>query len=163
MLSVVGLQILTAISAVDELNYPEKAETYYIVNAPYIFSACWKVVKPLLQERTRKKVHVLSGRGKDELLKIMDHLSIPHFCRREGSSKASLSSVDDCFSLDHPFHQELYHYIEQQALNQELIKQGSLHVDIPDQDPDDAMIVEVIQAEFHKLGEQNGSADGDHK
>ncbi|KAM3212606.1 hypothetical protein ACQJBY_065580 [Aegilops geniculata] len=157
------LKILTAISAVDELNYPEKAETYYIVNTPYIFSACWKVVKPLLQERTRKKVHVLSGRGKDELLKIMDHSSIPHFCRREGPSKASLSSVDDCFSLDHPFHQELYHYIEQQALNQELIKQGSLHVDIPDQDPDDAMIVEVIQAEFHKLGEQNGSADGDHK
>uniref|UniRef100_A0A453SFS7 CRAL-TRIO domain-containing protein n=1 Tax=Aegilops tauschii subsp. strangulata TaxID=200361 RepID=A0A453SFS7_AEGTS len=37
------LKILTAISAVDELNYPEKAETYYIVNAPYIFSACWKV------------------------------------------------------------------------------------------------------------------------
>lgn len=157
------LKILTAISAVDELNYPEKAETYYIVNTPYIFSACWKVVKPLLQERTRKKVHVLSGRGKDELLKIMDHSSIPHFCRREGSSKVPLSSVDDCFSLDHPFHQELYHYIEQQALNQELIKQGSLHVDIPDQDPDDAMIVEVIQAEFHKLGEQNGSADGDHK
>lgn len=157
------LKILTAISAVDELNYPEKAETYYIVNTPYIFSACWKVVKPLLQERTRKKVHVLSGRGKDELLKIMDHSSIPHFCRREGSSKASLSSIDDCFSLDHPFHQELYHYIEQQALNQELIKQGSLHVDIPDQDPDDAMIVEVIQAEFHKLGEQNGSADGDQK
>ena len=46
MLSVVGLQILTAISAVDELNYPEKAETYYIVNAPYIFSACWKVLMP---------------------------------------------------------------------------------------------------------------------
>ena len=34
---------MTAISTVDDLNYPEKAETYYIVNAPYIFSACWKV------------------------------------------------------------------------------------------------------------------------
>jgi hypothetical protein len=43
MLPVVALQILTAISAVDDLNYPEKAESYYIVNAPYIFSACWKV------------------------------------------------------------------------------------------------------------------------
>jgi hypothetical protein len=38
-----GLQIVTAISTVDDLNYPEKTETYYIVNAPYIFSACWKV------------------------------------------------------------------------------------------------------------------------
>ena len=29
-----------------------------------------QVVKPLLQERTRKKVHVLSGCGRDELLKV---------------------------------------------------------------------------------------------
>ncbi|KAM0919106.1 hypothetical protein ACQ4PT_008496 [Festuca glaucescens] len=130
------LKILTAISAVDDLNYPEKAESYYIVNAPYIFSACWK---------------------------IMDHFSIPHFCRREGSSKSSLSGVNDCFSLDHPFYQELYRYIEQQALTQELVKQCSLHVDIPDQDPEDVKIVEAIEAEFHKLGEQNGSANVDNK
>jgi hypothetical protein len=38
-----------------------------------------------------------------------------------------------------------------------------LHVDIPDQDPEDAKIVEAIEAEFHKLGEQNGSANGDNK
>uniref|UniRef100_I1Q3I5 CRAL-TRIO domain-containing protein n=1 Tax=Oryza glaberrima TaxID=4538 RepID=I1Q3I5_ORYGL len=147
------MKILTAISTVDDLNYPEKAETYYIVNAPYIFSACWKVVKPLLQERTRKKVHVLHGCGRDELLKR----------EGSGSSKNSSNDVNNCFSLDHPFHQELYHYIEEQALNQELIKQGSLHVNIPDQDPEDAKIVEVIEAEFHKLGEQNGSVNGEHK
>lgn len=32
-------------STIDDLNYPEKTDTYYIVNAPYIFSACWKVGK----------------------------------------------------------------------------------------------------------------------
>lgn len=37
------MQLLTVISTIDDLNYPEKTETYYIVNAPYIFSACWKV------------------------------------------------------------------------------------------------------------------------
>ncbi|XP_066324170.1 phosphatidylinositol/phosphatidylcholine transfer protein SFH2-like [Miscanthus floridulus] len=77
--------ILTSISTVDDLNYPEKTETYYVVNVPYIFSACWKVVKPLLQERTKKKVKVLTGCGRDEPLKIMDYSSLPHFCRREGS------------------------------------------------------------------------------
>ncbi|CAL5042019.1 unnamed protein product [Urochloa decumbens] len=155
------MKIVTAISTVDDLNYPEKTETYYIVNAPYIFSACWKVVKPLLQERTRKKVHVLRGCGKDELLKIMDYSSLPHFCRREGSgaSKHSSSDPDDCFSLDHPFHQELYNFIQEQALNMELIKQGSMHVNIPDQDPEDAKIVGVIEAEFHKLSVQNGSTN----
>ena len=89
------LQLLTAISTIDDLNYPEKTDTYYIVNAPYIFSACWKVcvntllwkkftsfatkclmlncwqvVKPLLQERTRRKIQVLQGCGRDELLKV---------------------------------------------------------------------------------------------
>ena len=37
------MQMLSTITAVDDLNYPEKTETYYIVNAPYVFSACWKV------------------------------------------------------------------------------------------------------------------------
>ncbi|CAN6220848.1 unnamed protein product, partial [Urochloa humidicola] len=159
------MKIVTAISTVDDLNYPEKTETYYIVNAPYIFSACWKVVKPLLQERTRKKVHVLRGCGKDELLKIMDYSSLPHFCRREGSgaSKHSSNDPDDCFSLDHPFHQELYSFIQEQALNMELIKQGSMHVNIPEQDPEDAKIVGVIEAEFHKLTVQNGSTNGADK
>ena len=37
------MQLLTIISSIDDLNYPEKTNTYYIANAPYIFSACWKV------------------------------------------------------------------------------------------------------------------------
>jgi hypothetical protein len=37
-----------------------------------------------------------------------------------------------------------------------------LHVSIPEPDPDDAKIVEVIEAEFHKMGGQNGSTNG-HK
>ncbi|KAJ9672433.1 hypothetical protein PVL29_025875 [Vitis rotundifolia] len=64
------IKLLTVISTIDDLNYPEKTDTYYIVNVPYIFSACWKVVKPLLQERTRRKVQVLQGCGRDELLKV---------------------------------------------------------------------------------------------
>ncbi|BAF08133.1 phosphatidylinositol/phosphatidylcholine transfer protein SFH2 isoform X1 [Oryza sativa Japonica Group] len=158
------MKMLTSISTVDDLNYPEKTETYYVVNVPYIFSACWKVVKPLLQERTKKKVKVLHGCGRDELLKIMDYSSLPHFCRREGSgsSKHSSTDADDCYSLDHPFHKELYGHIEELASCKELIKMGSLHVSIPEPDPDDAKIVEVIQAEFQKIGEQNGSANG-HK
>ncbi|OMO76986.1 hypothetical protein CCACVL1_15245 [Corchorus capsularis] len=68
------IKLLTIISTIDDLNYPEKTNTYYIVNAPYIFSACWKVVKPLLQERTRKKIQVLPGCGRDELLKLYNYI-----------------------------------------------------------------------------------------
>lgn len=154
------IKLLTTISTVDDLNYPEKTETYYIVNAPYIFSACWKVVKPLLQERTRKKVQVLQGCGRDELLKVMDYASLPHFCRRSGSGSARHSSldIDNCFSLDHPFHQKLYSYIKHQSSSHEFmapIKQGSFHVSVPEPDPEGTKIAETIESELHRIGEQN--------
>ncbi|XP_073004477.1 phosphatidylinositol/phosphatidylcholine transfer protein SFH9-like isoform X1 [Typha latifolia] len=156
------LKLLTAIATVDDLNYPEKTQTYYIVNVPYIFSACWKVVKPLLQERTRRKVQVLQGCGRDELLKVMDYASLPHFCKREGSGSSRYSSdeTDDCYSLDHPFHQQLYNYIKQQASDQEfgLLKQGSFHVDVPQQDLEESKIVKKIESELHKIGDRNGLA-----
>lgn len=154
------LKLLTTMSTIDDLNYPEKTEIYYIVNAPYIFSACWKVVKPLLQERTRKKIQVLQGCGRDELLKIMDYSSLPHFCRKEGSgSSKNTEDGSNCFSPDHAFHQQLYSYIKQQA---ELldsispIKQGSVHVGFPDPDPEDAKIARTIESEFHRLRNLNG-------
>ncbi|XP_047946854.1 SEC14 cytosolic factor isoform X1 [Salvia hispanica] len=154
------LKLLSAISTIDDLNYPEKTETYYIVNAPYIFSACWKVVKPLLRERTRKKVQVLSGCGRDELLKIMDYESLPQFCRKEGSgSSRGNGKVSDCFSLDHPFHQQLYNYVKEQAARVGLttpVRHGSFHVDCPEPDPADVKIAETIECEFQRLGNQNG-------
>ncbi|KAL0915500.1 hypothetical protein M5K25_015923 [Dendrobium thyrsiflorum] len=157
------IKLMTIISTIDDLNYPEKTDTYYIVNAPYVFSSCWKVVKPLLQERTRKKVQVLQGCGRDELLKIMDYSSLPHFCRREGSGSSRYSSSpgsDNCFSLDHPFHQQLYNYIKQQArghIPPQPTKQGSFHVSLPDPDPEGVKIAETIESQLIKLEDQKTS------
>uniref|UniRef100_A0A0E0LYY8 CRAL-TRIO domain-containing protein n=1 Tax=Oryza punctata TaxID=4537 RepID=A0A0E0LYY8_ORYPU len=154
------IKMLSTITAIDDLNYPEKTETYFIVNAPYVFSACWKVVKPLLQERTKKKIKVLYGSGRDELLKVMDYETLPNFCKREGSGSSNDSSDGvDCYSYDHPFHQELYNYIKQQALNEDFIgpiKQGSMHVDVPTPDLEEAKIVETIESELHKFRGANG-------
>ncbi|KAG8056327.1 hypothetical protein GUJ93_ZPchr0002g24142 [Zizania palustris] len=154
------IKMLSTITAIDDLNYPEKTETYYIVNAPYVFSACWKVVKPLLQERTKKKINVLCGSGRDELLKVMDYESLPHFCKREGSGSSSDSSDGvDCYSYDHPFHQQLYNYIKLQALNQDSlgpIRQGSLHVDVPTPELEEAKIRETIESELHNMIGANG-------
>ncbi|CAA7407152.1 unnamed protein product [Spirodela intermedia] len=160
------IKLLTIISTVDDLNYPEKTDTYYIVNAPYIFSACWKVVKPLLQERTRKKIQVLPGCGQEELLKVMDSSSLPHFCRREGSGSSRYSGGSgsgrgggNCFSLDHPFHQQLYSYIREQsqrARPAELVSEGSFHVDVPELDLEGSKIARTIECELHKFEDQNG-------
>ncbi|XWS12977.1 hypothetical protein CRYUN_Cryun37aG0135900 [Craigia yunnanensis] len=112
-----------------------------------------KVVKPLLQERTRKKIQVLPGCGRDELLKIMDFASLPHFCRKEGSGSSRHSENENCFSLDHPFHQQLYNYTKQQSLMTEParpIKQGSFHVDLPEP------AAEGTEFELHKFENGNG-------
>ncbi|KAI3440236.1 CRAL-TRIO domain-containing protein [Psidium guajava] len=154
------IKLLTIISTVDDLNYPEKTNTYYIVNAPYIFSACWKVVKPLLQERTKKKVQVLPGCGRDDLLKIMDYSSLPHFCKGEGSGSGRHSSYgpESCYSLDHPFHQQLYSYIKEQSRMcqpAQPIKQGSFHVALPEAAAEGTEIAKTIESELQKL--ENGS------
>ncbi|GAB2284789.1 hypothetical protein Dimus_019242 [Dionaea muscipula] len=163
------LKLLTAISTIDDLNYPEKTEIYYIVNAPYIFSACWKVVKPLLQERTRRKIQVLQGCGTDELLKVMDYASLPHFCKKQGSgssrqSRNGTATTDNCFSLDHAFHQELYNFTKELAASKAPAKQGSFHVSLPEPDPQDTKIVQTIESEFHRLEENpiplSGSVEG---
>ncbi|RYR45285.1 hypothetical protein Ahy_A07g031121 isoform A [Arachis hypogaea] len=155
------MKLLTSISTIDDLNYPEKTDTYYIVNAPYVFSACWKVVKPLLQERTRKKVQVLQGCGREELLKVMDYASLPHFCK--DSSKLTkhnaTMNAENCYSLDHVFHKQLYNYMKQQAMIMESIsqiKQDSFYVELPETDPDDAKIVKTIEIEFRKVESKNG-------
>ncbi|XP_076932281.1 phosphatidylinositol/phosphatidylcholine transfer protein SFH9-like, partial [Bidens hawaiensis] len=158
------LKLLTAISSIDDVNYPEMTDIYYIVNAPYIFSACWKVVKPLLQERTRRKIQVLPGCGKDELLKIMDYESLPHFCKSEGSGSGSSKhsrtrgAEDNCFSLDHAFHQDLYNYVNQEAKavmeSRAMISQKSFRVAFPAPNPDDEKIAQTIESEFQKLSGQ---------
>lgn len=90
----------------------------------------------------------------------MDYASLPYFCRREGSgsSRHSQDESDNCYSLDHPFHQELYNYIKQQsAIGESIqpIKQGSFHVDFPEPPAEEAEIAKTIEAELNKYGNDN--------
>jgi hypothetical protein len=39
--------------------YPERLGTLFILNAPFIFGAVWKVVSPFIDSRTRKKVRAV--------------------------------------------------------------------------------------------------------
>lgn len=94
---------------------------------------------------------------------VMDYESLPHFCKREGSGSSS-DSLDgvDCYSYDHPFHQQLYNYMkQQQSLNQDSVgprKQGSVHVDVPSPGLEEAKIAETIKAELQNLRGSGGLA-----
>ncbi|KAI5064064.1 hypothetical protein GOP47_0020734 [Adiantum capillus-veneris] len=167
------LKILTVISTVDDLNYPEKTDIYYIVNPPYIFSACWQVVRPLLQERTKRKIRVLQGCGKDELLKVMDSHVLPFFCqsdsKRGGSSKGSKNeATDDCYSSSHAFHVELWNHIKQQSYASSKCvgpaPQKSFHVEVPEPDAELQTIECALETALVKLADgstANGKGNGD--
>lgn len=105
---------------------------------------------------------ILNGSFKT-CVQIMDYASLPHFCRKENSRSsrhhAAETNTDNCFSFNHVFHQQLYNFIKKQAMIMQSIspvRQGSFYVDIPEPDPDDAKIAKTIEAELHKLENQNG-------
>ena len=50
---------------------------FYIINAPWAFSAVWTVIKPWLDEVTVKKIDILGGSYKDTLLKQIPAQNLP--------------------------------------------------------------------------------------
>jgi hypothetical protein len=55
LLALNRIKISTIISTVDDLNYPEKTETYYIVNAPYVFLPVGRLRSPCCKKGLGEK------------------------------------------------------------------------------------------------------------
>lgn len=53
--------ILQQASKISGDNYPENMGIMYCVNAPFIFSAAWTMIKSFLDERTVAKVKIIGG------------------------------------------------------------------------------------------------------
>lgn len=58
-------------------NFPETLHKMYIVNAPRVFSGIWSMIKPWLDEKTQKKISILSTDYMDVMLKDIDIDQIP--------------------------------------------------------------------------------------
>ncbi|KAF4681336.1 hypothetical protein FOZ60_012244 [Perkinsus olseni] len=63
-------------------NYPEVLGTMFVVNAPFIFTAIWKVVSPMVDPITRSKIVVLGSNYKPTLHNVVDPESVAGFLRR---------------------------------------------------------------------------------
>lgn len=76
-------------------NYPENMGNMYVVNAPFVFSACWSVVKGFLDERTTQKIKIIGGSFQKPLLEMVDAANLPKFlggectCEKEGGCMKS--------------------------------------------------------------------------
>jgi hypothetical protein len=79
---------------------------FYIINAPWAFSAVWSVIKPWLDEVTVSKIDILGSAYKEALLKQISPENLPEefggTCRCLGG--CSLSDVG-------PWHPDVQHEV----------------------------------------------------
>lgn len=57
--------------------YPERMGKFYIINAPWGFSAVFSVIKRFLDPATAEKIHVLNSSYKKDLLKQIPEYNLP--------------------------------------------------------------------------------------
>jgi hypothetical protein len=64
-------------SSIGQNRYPECMGKFYIINAPWTFSAVWAIIKPWLDEVTVSKIDILGSSFKDALLAQIPEENFP--------------------------------------------------------------------------------------
>jgi len=64
-------------SKIGQDRYPEIMGRFYIINAPWAFSAVWTMIKPWLDEVTVSKIEILGSAYKDKLLAQIPAENLP--------------------------------------------------------------------------------------
>ncbi|KAK1940261.1 hypothetical protein X943_000832 [Babesia divergens] len=72
--NLLGLQVslIKQIARALTVNYRGRLSQMYIINAPYIISGLWSLVKNVLPEVTQEKIQISSGKNTKKLLETMD-------------------------------------------------------------------------------------------
>ena len=64
--------LVQSASKISSDNYPEIMGGMMIVNAPYLFSGVWAIIKVWIDEKTRKKIQIIGGGYTKKLLEKID-------------------------------------------------------------------------------------------
>lgn len=62
------MNLLKMSAALGQNYYPETMGTAYVVNAPFVFSALFAIIKGFLNERTRSKIRIMGSNYRPFLL-----------------------------------------------------------------------------------------------
>lgn len=80
-------------SSIGQNRYPETMGKFYIINAPWAFSAVWAIIKPWLDPVTVAKIDILGSGYKETLLKQIPAENLPKefggLCECEGGCSMS--------------------------------------------------------------------------
>lgn len=88
------LEFVKVASKTIQNHYVDRAHKMFIINAPFFFNMLWRVVAPMLNENTRKKITILgcSANDKLELLEYIDIEQLP-VCYGGDGSNSGLSTL----------------------------------------------------------------------
>ncbi|KAK0188926.1 CRAL-TRIO domain-containing protein [Armillaria mellea] len=80
-------------SSIGQNRYPESMGKFYIINAPWAFSAVWRIIRPWLDEVTVSKIDIIGSDYKDKLLAQIPADNLPKdfggLCQCEGGCSLS--------------------------------------------------------------------------
>jgi len=68
---------ISAAASIGQQRYPGTMAKYYIINAPWAFSAVWAMIKPWLDEVTVANIEIVGGGYKEVLLKQIPKENLP--------------------------------------------------------------------------------------
>ncbi|CAN0223327.1 unnamed protein product, partial [Discosporangium mesarthrocarpum] len=71
------LGVVRSLTGTMKAHYVERCYKSYIINAPVVFMALWRVISPLLDTRTRAKVQILGTNYLPTLMEEIDLSQIP--------------------------------------------------------------------------------------
>ena len=78
-LNISALNALSSVLKIGQEHYPENLWKGFIVNAPVVFSATWKIIKPILHANTQAKISVTSSSNVESLEPLYGASNIPTF------------------------------------------------------------------------------------
>ncbi|KAF5356662.1 hypothetical protein D9757_013142 [Collybiopsis confluens] len=105
-----------AAASIGQNRYPECMGKFYIINAPWLFSGVWSVIKPWLDEVTVKKIDIL---GKDYQGALLDQIPAENLPKELGGT---CSCANGCSLSDEgPWTEEKWRKVETEMGN------GSAH------------------------------------
>ena len=86
-----------ATASLGQNRYPEIMGKFYIINAPWAFSAVWAIIKPWLDEVTVSKIDIIGAGYRDKLLAQIPAENLPKdlggTCECEGPGGCSMSDA----------------------------------------------------------------------
>eukprot|EP00930_Biecheleria_cincta_P088561 TRINITY_DN77808_c0_g1_i1.p1 TRINITY_DN77808_c0_g1~~TRINITY_DN77808_c0_g1_i1.p1 ORF type:complete len:331 (+),score=40.96 TRINITY_DN77808_c0_g1_i1:62-1054(+) len=108
-----GFSVFKRILVIDSKYYPETLARHYIINAPWVFTKIWALIKPMLDPVTANKVHIM---GKDYLPTLLEAIDA-HQIPREfgGTSEMELGHANAAEGVAEAFVDALYAHTVTQA------------------------------------------------